>query len=51
MKLLCLIFAIVLFIVTAILAIAGSSWDSFSHLFALVCVGLAFFAASFLPVP
>jgi hypothetical protein len=51
MKLLFLILAIVLFIVVAILAIAGSSWDTFSHLLALVSVGLALFAASFLPLP
>ena len=51
MKLLFLVLAIVVFLVTAILAIAGSNWDTFTHLIALVCVGLTFFAASFLPLP
>jgi uncharacterized membrane protein len=51
MKLLLLVLAIVVFLVTAILAIAGSSWDTLAHLLALVSIGLAFFAASFLPIP
>jgi hypothetical protein len=50
-KLLLLVLAIVVFLVTAILAIAGSSWDTFSHLLALTDMGLAFFAASFLLLP
>ena len=50
-KLLFLVLAIVVFLVTAILAIAGSSWDTLAHLLALVSIGLAFFAASFLPIP
>jgi uncharacterized membrane protein len=51
MKLLLLLLAIIVFAVTAILALAGSSWDTFTHLTALVCIGLALFAASFLPIP
>jgi hypothetical protein len=51
MKLLLLILSIIVFVVTAILAIAGSSWDTLEHLIALTCIGLAFFAASFLPIP
>jgi uncharacterized membrane protein len=51
MKLLFLILAIIVFAVTAIIALTGGTWDTFSHLFALVAIGLALFAASFLPVP
>jgi len=51
MKSLLLILSIVVFLVTAELAIAGSSWDTFQHLFALCNIGLALFAASFLPIP
>jgi uncharacterized membrane protein len=51
MKLLLLLLAIIVFAITAILALAGSSWDTFTHLLALVSIGLAFFAASFLPLP
>ena len=51
MRFLFLVLAIIFFVVTAIIALTGGSWDSFSHLIALVCVGLAFFAASFLPLP
>lgn len=51
MKLLLLVLSIVVFLVTAILALAGSNWDTFTHLLALVCLGLAFLAASFLPIP
>ena len=51
MKLLFLILSIIIFVVTAILAIAGSSWDTLEHLLALVSIGLAFLAASFLPLP
>jgi hypothetical protein len=50
-KLLLLVFAIVLFLVTAIIALTGGAWDTFSHLFAIACFGLAAFAASFLPIP
>jgi uncharacterized membrane protein len=51
MKLLLLIGSIIVFVLVALLCLLGSSWDTLTHLFALVCVGLAFFAASFLPVP
>jgi hypothetical protein len=51
LKLLFLILAIVVFAVTAIIALTGGTWDTFSHLFALVSIGLALFAASFLPLP
>jgi hypothetical protein len=51
MKLLLLILSVIVFAVTAILALAGSSWDTFAHLFALGEIGLALFAASFLPIP
>jgi hypothetical protein len=50
-KLLFLVLAIIVFVVTAIIALTGGTWDTFSHLFALVSIGLAFFAASFLPIP
>ena len=50
-KLLLLILAIITFAIAAILALVGSSWDSFIHLFALLNIGLALFAASFLPIP
>lgn len=51
MKLLLLILSIILLGVAAILALAGSSWDTFAHLFALLCIAVALFAASFLPIP
>ena len=51
MKLLFLILAIIVCAVTAIIALTGGTWDTFSHLFALVSIGLALFAASFLPLP
>ena len=51
MKLVFLIGAIILFVITAIIALTGGTWDTFSHLLALVCIGLAAFAASFLPLP
>ena len=51
MKLLLLILSIIVLAVAAILALAGSSWDTFTHLFALLSIGLALFAASFLPIP
>jgi hypothetical protein len=50
MKLGLLILSIVVVLVTAILALAGSSWDSFTHLFALLCLALALFFSSFLPL-
>jgi hypothetical protein len=49
MKLLLLIAAICLFIVLAILGLSGGHWETFGHLIALLGVGLAAFAASFLP--
>ncbi len=51
MKLLLLVLSLVVFLVTAIIALTGGAWDTFSHLAALTCVGLFFFAASFLPIP
>ena len=51
MKLLLLIASIVVFILVAILALTGSSWDTLTHLFALTCIGLAALASSFLPIP
>ena len=51
MKLLLLVVAIILFVVTAIIALTGGTWDTFAHLIALLGIGLAFFAASFLPIP
>lgn len=51
MKILLLIVSVALLVVIAILALAGSSWDTFTHLFALLCIALAAFAASFLPLP
>ena len=50
MKLLLLVLAIIFFVVTAIIALTGGTWDTLSHLFALVCIGLAALAASFLPL-
>ena len=51
MKLLLLILSIIVFAIAAILALTGSSWDTFRHLFALAALGWALFAASFLPIP
>jgi hypothetical protein len=51
MKLLLLIGSIIVFVLVALLCLLGSSWDTLTHLFALTCIGLAAFAASFLPVP
>lgn len=51
MKLLLLVGAIVVFIIGAIIALTGGTWDSAAHLFALAFIGLAAFAASFLPIP
>lgn len=51
MKLLLLIFGIVLFLLTGIIALTGGSWDTAAHLEALLAFGLALFAASFLPIP
>ena len=51
MRLVFLILAIVVFLLSALLCAIGSSWDTFRHLFALLCLGLAFFAAYFLPIP
>ena len=51
MKLLFLVLAIIAFVVTAIIALTGGTWSTVSHLFALVAIGLALFAASFLPLP
>jgi hypothetical protein len=51
MKLLLLILSIVVFIIFAIIAIAGGSWDTPPHLDCLLGIGLAFFAGSFLPIP
>lgn len=48
MKLLFLVLAIIAFVVTAIIALTGGTWSTVSHLFA---IGLALFAASFLPLP
>ena len=50
MRLLFLVLAIILFVVTAIIALTGGSWSTFTHLIATTCIGLAFFAAAFLPV-
>ena len=51
MKLLLLIVSVVLFLLLAIIALSGGTWDTASHLFALAGFGLAAFAASFLPIP
>lgn len=51
MKLLLLILAIVLFLLTAILALAGGTWETINHLLAVLAFGLTAFAASFLPIP
>lgn len=51
MKLLLLILSIIVFAVAAILALAGGSWETFAHLYALEMLGLVLFAASFLPIP
>ena len=51
MKLLLLVLAIIAFVVTAILALTGGTWSTTVHLFALLGIGLALFAASFLPLP
>jgi uncharacterized membrane protein len=50
-KLLLLVLAIIVFVVTAILALTGGTWSTTVHLFALLGIGLALFAASFLPLP
>ena len=51
MKLLFLIVAIVIFILIALLVLTGGTWATIQHLFALLGIGLAFLAASFLPIP
>lgn len=51
MKLLLLVIAIVFFVITAIIALTGGAWDTFSHLLALIAIGWACLAASFLPIP
>ena len=51
MKLLLLILSVVVFLVFAIVSIAGGSWDTPSHLDALLGVGLALLGGSFLPLP
>jgi hypothetical protein len=51
MKLLLLVLAIIFFVVGAIIALTGGTWDTFSHLFALASIGLAFLASYFLPIP
>lgn len=51
MKLLLLILSIVVFVVTAILCLTGGAWETFLHVTALISVGFALFAASFLPIP
>jgi hypothetical protein len=51
MKLVLLVLAIIVFAVSAIIALTGGTWSTVSHLFALVGIGLALFAASFLPIP
>ena len=46
-----LLLAIIMFVVTAIIALTGGTWSTFTHLIATTCIGLALFAAAFLPVP
>ena len=46
-----LVISIVLFVIVAFIGFTGGEWGTFSHLVALVGFGLAFFAASFLPIP
>jgi uncharacterized membrane protein len=47
----CLLFAIILFVIAAILAFAGGNWDTFAHLMGLVCIGLGLLALSFISPP
>lgn len=50
MKIVLLVVAIVLFVILAFVAFAGGNWDTSGHLFGLLGIGLAWFAASFLPI-
>lgn len=50
MKPLLLILAIIAFIIMAIFAFAGGTLANGQHLFATLGIGLALFAASFLPL-
>jgi len=51
MKLFLLVLSIVAFLILAILAITGGTWDTAAHLTCILGVGLGLFAASFLPIP
>jgi hypothetical protein len=51
MKVLLLVLSILAFLVLAIFAIAGGTLANAQHLFATLGIGLALFAASFLPIP
>jgi hypothetical protein len=50
MKVLLLVLAIVGFVVAAIVALAGGSWDTFDHVVGIVAIALALFAGHHLPV-
>lgn len=50
-KLICYILAIVIFLVMAIIAIAGGGWDTPTHLTALLGLGLAFFTLGHIVPP
>jgi surface polysaccharide O-acyltransferase-like enzyme len=45
-----LIAAIIVFVVMAIIAFTNGTWDTSQHLFGLIGIGSACFAASFVPV-
>lgn len=51
MKILFLILAIVAFIVMAVVAFSGGSFDTIGHLFGILGIGLGLLAAFFLPIP
>jgi hypothetical protein len=51
MKLVLLVLAIIAFVVAAIVALAGGSWDTFSHVVAIIGIGLALFGGHHLPIP